>query len=113
MNQSVNQSKGREKEMKIENRAINDHIIFYVTWRRIYATKMPIESRVYQYRYLWCFLLFFLPVVTAAYELRSDKLVHVDLRLKSVAVVEFAVERVVAAVAPRWGLATAHCVFAG
>lgn len=87
--------------------------MFYVTWRRIYVAKMPIESRVYQYRYLWCFLLFFLPVVTAAYELGSDKLVHAGLRLKSVAVVEFAVEWVVAAVAPRRGLATAHCVFAG
>ena len=86
--------------------------MFYVTWRRIYVAKMPIESRVYQYRYLWCFL-FFLPVVTAAYELGSDKLVHAGLRLKSVALVEFAVEWVVAAVAPRRGLATAHCVFAG
>lgn len=54
----------------------------------------------------------FLPVVTAAYELRSDKPVHAGLRLKSVAAVKFAVERVVAAVGPRWGLATAHCVFA-
>ena len=51
--------------------------------------------------------------MTAAYELGSDKLVHAGLRLKSVEVVEFAVERVVAAVAPRRGLATAHCVFAG
>lgn len=58
-------------------------------------------------------LVIFLPVVTAAYELRSDKPVHVCLRLKSVAAEEFAVEQMVAAVAPRWELVTAHCVFAG